>query len=102
MTERSNDQVAAQRGEEARQVLANPAFIEAMEAMHAQIVEQWQDCPIRDVEGQRLLLQLKKLARKFEDLLTGLVESGKYAQHRINIDAERDESGARKIVRRVL
>lgn len=102
MIERTNDQVAAQRGEEARQVLSNPAFVEALAALNAQIVEQWQDCPIRDIEGQRLLLQLKKLARKFEDLLTGLLEAGKFAQNRINIDAERDESGARKAMRRVL
>lgn len=102
MNERSNNQRDAQRGEEARQVLANPAYIEAMTAMHAQIVQQWQECPIRDVEGQRLLLQLKKLANKFEATLAGLVESGKLAKSKIDLDAERDESGARKLVRRVL
>lgn len=91
----------AQRGVEATQVLENEAFKAAMQSLKTQVIEQWKSCPIRDREGQVLLLQLVKLADKFEGLLIGAVESGKMAQHKINIDAERDESAARRLMRRV-
>lgn len=90
----------AMRGEDAARVLESRAFKEAMEALKSQIVTDWSNCPVRDVEGQRLFLQLHKLSRKFEALLTGMVETGKLA--RLELDAERDESAARKLFRRVI
>ena len=65
-------------------------FQDCDKALKDEIVAEWSRAPVRDVEGQRLLLQLHKLANKFEGLLTGMVENGKLAQ--INLDAERDES----------
>ena len=100
--QRTDNHQIVQRGDEARQVLTNAAYITAMEAMKEQIVEQWRDCPIRDTEGQKLLLQLAKLAVKFEGLLAGYVEAGKLAHSKIDLDEERNESGARKLVRRIL
>jgi hypothetical protein len=102
MTERNDNHYAAQRGDEARLVLTNPAYVLAMQTLQNQIVEQWRDCPIRDQEGQRLLLQLAKLAQKFEATLAGLVETGKLAKAKIDLDADRDEHGARKLMRRIL
>lgn len=90
----------AVRGDDAARVLESPAFQEAMAALKDQIVSEWSKCPVRDAEGQKLLLQLHKLANKFEGLLTGMVETGKLA--RLNLDAERDESAARKLFRRVI
>jgi predicted nucleic acid-binding protein len=87
------------RGVDARQVLENPAYQAAMKTMKEQIVREWAECPVRDVEGQKLLLQLHKLAVKFENMLTGMVETGKLAQ--MNLDAERDENIAQKVFRRV-
>jgi len=72
-----------------------------MTALKAQIVEQWKACPVRDKEGQLLLLQLAKLTEKFESILTGMVESGKFAQHKIDLDSERNESTVRRWIRRV-
>lgn len=95
------DHQTAQRGVDARLVLENDAYKAAMESLRAQVVQQWKDCPVRDKEGQLLLLQLAKLTDKFEGILNGLVESGKFADHRINLDAERDESQLRRAARRV-
>lgn len=91
----------AQQGTEAQRVLDSEVYKDAMQAMKTQIVEQWKAAPIRDVEGQRLLLQLAKLADKFEGILSGLVQNGKYAQHQIDLDSERNESKARTFFRRV-
>lgn len=92
----------AQQGIDARQVLDNESYKAAMQALRAQVVQQWKDCPIRDQEGQLLLLQLAKLSDKFESILGGMIEAGKFAQHKIDIDNERNESAGRKFMRRVL
>lgn len=96
------DYQTVQRSTEASQVLDNQAYKDAMQSVKDQVIQQWKDCPIRDVEGQRLLLQLAKIAEKFEATLMGMIEAGKFAQHKIDIAAMRDESRARKMLRRVM
>jgi hypothetical protein len=95
----TNDQIVT-RGFESSQVLDNPAFKNAMDNLKSEIIAEWKRCPIRDKEGQMLLLQMVKLADKFEGMLIGMVESGKLAQHKIDIDSARDESTIRRWVRR--
>lgn len=90
-----------QRGIDAAQVLENVAFKDAFKALREQVVAQWKDCPIRDKEGQVLLLQLAKLSDKFEGILVGMIESGKYAQRKIELDNLRDESKPRKFFRQM-
>jgi hypothetical protein len=96
------DQQISDRGLSASQVLENPAYIEAMEALKASIVNKWKECSLRDKEGQTLTLQMMRLADTFEGLLSGYVEAGKLAHRKLDIDRARDESTARKIMRRVL
>lgn len=96
MSEADTIRIARNAGE----VLANEAYTNAMASLKTQIVAQWKDCPVRDKEGQLLLLQLAKLADKFEALLAGYVEAGKLAQHKIDLERERNESAAQRIVRR--
>ncbi|MEY4756335.1 MAG: hypothetical protein RJA34_1233 [Pseudomonadota bacterium] len=92
----------AQRGLEASQVLDNPAYTAAMALLKEEIVSQWKNCPVRDREGQILLLQLAKMADKFDGILKGLVESGKFAQSKLGMDEFRNESRARQMLRRVM
>ena len=87
-------------GNSARELLGNEAYKDAMESLKAQIVEQWKECPVRDVEGQRLLLQLAKLAEKFDSILTGYVMRGDFAQRRIDLNNERNESMGARVMRR--
>jgi len=89
------------RGNEAQAVLDNAAYKAAMQALKDQITAEWMACPVRDKEGQTLLLQLAKLAAKFEGLFNGLVSDGKMAQHRIDLDKIRDEPVHRVFMRRV-
>lgn len=97
-----SDIKAIGRAKDAAQVLENEAYKEAMSLLKDSVVQKWRDCPIRDAEGQRLLLQMMKLADTFEDLLNGFVSAGQLAQHRIDIDKARNESTARKMIRRVV
>ena len=88
------------RAREAQAVLDNAAFQAAMDTLKTSVQQQWKECPIRDREGQVLLLQLAKLTDKFESLLIGMVKSGEFAQRKIDIDRERDEPKVRQIARR--
>jgi hypothetical protein len=97
----TNQQIA-QKGFEASQVLDNPAYKAAMDALRTDVIEAWKKCPVRDKEGQVLLLQLAKLTDKFESVLSGMVEGGKFAQRQLELDDMRNESTARKLMRRVL
>ena len=92
----------AGRGHDAALVLENPAYVEAMARLRSDVIEAWKKCPIRDREGQMLYLQLAKMTDKFEGILNGMVNGGRYARRQIEMDELRNESGARKLMRRVL
>lgn len=95
------DHKLVQRGIDATQVLENVVFKESLVILKQAVVDQWKECPVRDKEGQLLLLQLAKLADKFEGILIGMVETGKLAKHKIDMNNLRDESVGRRIVRSV-
>lgn len=97
-----SEQQISNRGVEASLVLSNPAYLEAMQLLRESIVAKWKECSLRDEQGQVLTLQMMKLADTFEGLLGGFVEAGKMAQHKLELDKERNESAARRIMRRVL
>lgn len=94
-------QKEAMRGREAQMVLDNEAFKLAMASLKSSVLEQWRSSPIRDREGQVLLLQLAKITDKFESLLVGMVENGNFAQTKIDLDRLRDESVAKRLLRKV-
>jgi len=97
----SKEQKTLQLGIDATQVLDNEAFKQAMTQLKEAVVWQWKECPVRDREGQMLLLQLAKLSDKFEAILVGMVENGKLAKHRIDLDNLRDESKVRGLLRKI-
>ena len=90
----------ATRGLEASQVLDNPAYQTAMRLLKESIDKEWQKADVRDAEGQRLLLQFRKTADRFERILTGMVETGRYAERKIIDDKHRNESALRRVFRR--
>jgi hypothetical protein len=96
-----NEKHAVLRGREASAVLENEAFKAAMDGLKTVVLDQWKQCPVRDREGQVLLLQLAKLTDKFESILFGMIENGKLAQNKLDLDAIRDESPSRRWVRKV-
>jgi len=90
-----------QQAEHAIEVLENTAYKAAMKSLRDQIHVQWKASKIQDAEGQRLLLQFARLADDFEVILSGMIEGGKFAQHQIDLAKHRNESGARKLLRKV-
>ncbi len=102
MTVTNADHKDVLRGRDAQMVLDSEAFKSAMAGLKSAVMDQWKTCPIRDREGQVLLLQLAKLTDKFESTLIGMVQSGNFAQRRIELDSLRDEPKARQFMRRVI
>lgn len=97
-----SEQLDVLRGKEASMILESEAFKLAMSSLKTAVLEQWKACPIRDKEGQVLLLQLAKLTDKFESILVGMVQNGNFAQRKIDLDKLRDEPQARQFIRKVL
>lgn len=93
--------LAATRGIEAQQVLDNPAYADAMRLLKESVDKEWRKADVRDMEGQRLLLQFRKTVDRFEQILTGMVDSGRYAERQLIDDETRNESAMRRAVRRV-
>lgn len=96
-----NEKFEVLRGREASAVLENEAFKTAMSSIKGAVLEQWKTCPIRDREGQVLLLQLAKLTDKFEGVLIGMIENGKLAQNKLDLNDIRDESASRRWARKI-
>lgn len=94
------DRTDVQTGRQAAEVLDNPAYQEAMRVLREAVVTQWKEHPVQDKEGALLLLQYAKVTERFEAILSGLVETGKLAQHKIEIDALRDESKLKQVARK--
>lgn len=97
-----NDQQTNQRGIDATQLLENVVFKEAFGKLNEAVLAQLDACPIRDHEGRLLLTQLRKLAFMYEGIVIGIVETGKLAKHRIDLNNLRDESTARRFMRKVI
>ncbi len=96
-----NEKHAVLRGREASAVLENEAFKAAIAGLKAVVLDQWKQCPVRDREGQVLLLQLAKLTDKFEGILVGMIENGKLAQNKLDLNDIRDESASRRWARKI-
>lgn len=69
------------RGKEAQRFLDNPLVQEALEILEKEVVEQIHDCPVRDLEGLRILQMELRRVRKFRGIFIGVIERGKLAEH---------------------
>jgi hypothetical protein len=71
------------RGQAAQMLLDNELLRQALDAIEAEVVAQWEKCPARDAEGKEALWQLFKTSKKFRALLNGYVQTGKLASENL-------------------
>ena len=71
------------RANKARQILEEPLLIEAFSIMEKDVIEMFVSCPERDKEGLQLLQQHIRNVRKLRNILLGIIENGKMAEHQI-------------------
>lgn len=86
------EQQTSDLGVYAEQLLANPAFKAVFEHMRNTVQAAWRTADLRDLEGQRLLLQQAKIIDRVEESARGMVEAGKLADSRMRDDGLRAES----------
>lgn len=85
-----------QRGIEAAQVLENPAFKDALADLRQTAVDHMISQQIADTEGQRHALMFVKVVDKFEQLLLGRIQAGRFAEHVIEDEKERKKGLLRR------
>lgn len=85
------------RGQTALQLLENELLSEALDAIDSEVMEQWIACPARDKEGKEALWQLIKTSRKFREILTGYINTGKLAT--ANLKRFEEQSALRRMFR---
>lgn len=67
-------------GDQARLVLENEAFQQALGDIKTELTDQWKQSPARDQEGREKLYQLLRLAEKLEANLRTRLETGRLAR----------------------
>jgi hypothetical protein len=73
-----------QRGEQAKELLDNPLFVESYDKIEAEIKAAWEASPVRDVEGREKLYQMLMIARKFKAHFESVVNTGKMARRTLS------------------
>ena len=76
------------RGEAAARVLAEPVLKDALEAMKREIIAQWSATPARDAEGREWVWRHYKITERFEAMLNGFVQTGRFERLKIEKDAK--------------
>jgi hypothetical protein len=76
-------------------LLDNPIYQEAMSLVRDGIVERWEACPIRDIDGQHELKLMLKLLGDLQSNIKNFVDSGKLARIEIEEDKKIKEFKAR-------
>ena len=72
-----------ERGRRAQELLDNELLKAALDAIEAEVVAQWEQCPARDKEGKEACWQLIKTSKKFRGILLGYIDTGKLAADNI-------------------
>lgn len=75
------------RGEQARQLLNNELYQDALAQVKQAIIDKWISAPMRDLEGQHELKLMLKLLGDLTGYIQTTLETGKMAQ--IQLESER-------------
>ena len=73
------------RANRARDLLDNQEFENAVQAVRQALLDRFEECPIRDKEGQHEIKLMSKLLGDVKANLQSVVDSGKVVTHRISM-----------------
>lgn len=80
-----NDAEILARADRARDLLDNQEFENAVRAVRQALLDRFEECPIRDKEGQHEIKLMLKLLGDVKANLQSVVDSGKVVTHRISM-----------------
>lgn len=83
------------RGEQARQVIENPIYSEAIAAVKQGIFDKWASAPMRDREGHHELKLMLKLLGELTGYIETTMQTGKMAS--MQLEQERKMTKLRAV-----
>ena len=84
-----SDEVAAQRGRLAAEILASDVYKDAYEAVRQEYMHAWMQSPAGDVEGRESLFMMIKILDKVRADMAAQIATGKMAQATLDAKAKR-------------
>ncbi len=73
-----------QRGQQAKRILEDPIYIEALQKVSQELDQEWINSPIRDTEGREKIYMMRKMLGVLHVQLQSVMETGKLATKQIN------------------
>ena len=73
-----------QRGQQAKRILEDPIFLEALQKVSQELDQEWINSPIRDTEGREKIYMMRKMLGVLHVQLQSVMETGKLASKQIN------------------
>ena len=73
-----------QRGQQAKRILEDPIYVEAIQKVSQELDQEWINSPIRDTEGREKIYMMKKMLGILHVQLKSVMETGKLASKQIN------------------
>ena len=73
-----------QRGQQAKRILEDEIFVEAIQKVSAELDQEWINSPIRDTEGREKIYMMKKMLNVLHVQLKSVMETGKLATKQVD------------------
>ena len=73
-----------QRGQQAKRILEDPIYIEALQKVSQELDQEWINSPIRDTEGRERIYMMKKMLNFLHVQIQSVMETGKLATKQVN------------------
>ena len=73
-----------QRGQQAKRILEDPIFVEALQKVSQELDQEWINSPIRDTEGREKIYMMKKMLNVLHVQLKSVMETGKLATKQVD------------------
>ena len=73
-----------QRGQQAKQILEDPIYVEAIQKVSQELDQEWINSPIRDTEGREKIYMMKKMLNVLHVQLKSVMETGKLATKQVD------------------
>jgi len=73
-----------QRGQQAKRILEDPIYVEALQKVSQELDQEWINSPIRDTEGREKIYMMKKMLNVLHVQLKSVMETGKLATKQVD------------------
>ena len=73
-----------QRGQQAKRILEDPIYVEAIQKVSQELDQEWINSPIRDTEGREKIYMMKKMLGILHVQIKSVMDTGKLASKQVD------------------